>query len=419
VPENQHPAFVRACLESGFAPKPELAQAAAQLSGSSMYLTRDIVAAQSGAGAQEALGNLDELTDGVWAGLQALTGELPPERQLGGDDREALLHLALLMNFDSMLGTAAPESLARGLGREGGPLRDALYDCRGAESGSLADRQLTMVKSMQSALTSRLSEDGTQRLAAALNPDNIRERDLSLSRQREIFGTEVLEVRGASLAESARRARFAPPAAGVGQSMIQARPAMDAHVATNALISLRDGPADDRDPKLTPEQLAARAAQPLSTLFSKDFRRGGVYVDGRYHHPAPPPVGTQSSEADFIALFPNPRAARLISNLLAQNLPGMAMDAQMNAPADVAQAFVSIYADPELAGGRVIHDFRVDTLDAAAGRYRLSAQLQQIAAPDTAGVDRFMSEVTLDVTLGDPPTVDSAKLDFILHGQEP
>jgi hypothetical protein len=420
VPENRRPAFVRACLESGVAPKPELAQAVAQLSGSSMYLAREIVAAKSSAGVREALGTLNELTSGVWAGLQALTSALPPERRLGAEEHRDLVKLALLMNFDAMLGAAGPESLARGLTRPGGPLRDALYDCREAELGSPAFHQLQMAHNLRSALADRLPEAEAQSLTEALNPDNIRERDLSIARQRDLFGPEAFEVRGASLAANARQMGIDLPAT-VGASLIQAQPTMEAHVVAVTTVDLREGPSDDREAGLTP-------ALSLSTQFSKDFRRGGVYVDGHYYSPTLPPPGTEPSEEyfkpyedAFIALFPNPRAAKLISNLLAQNLPGFALEAQIHVTPAVTQAFMAIQTDPALADkarGSIIQDFRVDTLDATAGRYRISSQMQKIAAPD-ADVDRFMLEIALDVTLGDPPTVDSAKIDFLLRGQEP
>jgi hypothetical protein len=143
-------------------------------------------------------------------------------------------------------------------------------------------------------------------------------------------------------------------------------------------------------------------------------------VDGRYHHPASPPAGTNTSMMNFIALFPNPRAAGFISNLLSQNLPSFALNAQMFATTGAAQAFFQItQTDLVFTGGSEFKDLRVDTLDAAAGRYRLSAQFHKIAAEDEAEVDRFMSETTLEVTLSDPPTVDSARIDFLLRGREP
>ncbi|MDR3038715.1 MAG: hypothetical protein LBV21_05465, partial [Candidatus Adiutrix sp.] len=413
VPENRRPAFVRACLESGLAPKPEVARAAAQLSGGSMYLVREIVTAGSGAGVREALGTLDELTRGVWAGLQALTGDLPLEERLGADEQGDLIHLALLMNVDEM--TGAPESLARGLARPGGSFRDALYDLREAELGSPAMSRLTMAHRLRTALTDRLPEAEAQRLTGALDLNNIRERDLSLARQREIFGPEVFEVRGAGLAASARRLGLDLPAAEVGPSLLQARPAMEASAAAKAAVDLPEGPTEDRNP--------AGAAKLVSSQFSRDYPRDGVYVDGRYYHPAPPPAGANTSEADFVALFPNPRAARLISNLLTQSLPGLALNAQMFATAGPAQTFFQLtQTDPVFTDTRrvkIIQDFRVDTLDAAAGRYRLAAQFHKIVGENEAGVERFMSEITLEVTLGNPPAVDGARIDFLLRGREP
>ena len=414
VPENRRPAFVRACLESGLAPKPEVARNAAQLSGDSMGMVREIFKADSGANVRQTLDDLNRLTGDAWGELRGQTRHLPPEQQLDADDQGNLIHLALLMNLDEIMGAANPESLALGLARPGGPFRDALYDCRRVSS------QLIMAYRLQSALISRLPETGAKRLEQALNHGNIRERDLSLARQREIFGPGVFEVRGASLTESVRQMGFTEA---LVPSLTQARSAIEARMMTNAGKDLREGIPEDKAPGrlTTPEQLAARAAH-LSTGFILDFPRGGVYVDGRYHHPASPPAGTNTSMMDFIALFPNPRAAGFISNLLSQSLPGLTLDAQMFATTGAAQAFFQVtQTDPVFTDGRVkiIQDFRVDTLDAAAGRYRLSAQFHKIAAEDEAEVDRFMSETTLEVTLSDPPTVDSARIDFLLRGREP
>jgi hypothetical protein len=93
----------------------------------------------------------------------------------------------------------------------------------------------------------------------------------------------------------------------------------------------------------------------------------------------------------------------------------------MGQPEESVELASALLVDPALMMGQAAQDFRIDSL--GDNRYRVSARFTKTDAGDTTivsqhGSERSLMEVSVEVTLGDPPTVDNAHVDFLLRGHE-
>jgi hypothetical protein len=157
----------------------------------------------------------------------------------------------------------------------------------------------------------------------------------------------------------------------------------------------------------------------------QDFVRGGVFVNGRYYTPHPKTTGTK--EEAFIKLFPDSHTAGLISNLAAQNLGGLFYDALAKAqPQTTRQEIISIFSSVGISKEKQ-QNIRIDTLDEAQGRYRITLFYGVVSAEPESAVERYMFEVSVDVDLGAPtegegprlqPKIEDVHLDILFRGRE-
>ena len=396
VPEARRPAFVRGCLELGVIPDAALIPAMLQLSGAAATAFKEVLVAKSGREAADMLADLH--------GVMRAATILNPD--FAGQDAAHFLPaqlLAIHMGLGDLMGRS-PDAFARALTRPG-PFRDMLHALVQAPQGDhRAQDALQVFHWFKGAMTGSMSEDT---LMVRLNPYSIRERDLSLPRQREILGQGYV-VRGAGVA--------VPELAGLNQRLGREMPAVQARIQTQADEDLRLGPVGQGG-------IRARTDQGLSRTFSLDYARDGVFVNGRFYHPSPE-QGTGSSEQDFIGLFPDARTAGLLSNLAGQNLQGFFIGAMGEMMPEFLEQ--TLFSRAMLVG-RPRHEqhARIDALDAGQGRYRLTG-FHAVAADDSAsGVERFLYEVAIDVNLGAPgadplpePRVESVRVDVLIRGRE-
>ncbi|MCL2029300.1 MAG: hypothetical protein FWG97_02645 [Deltaproteobacteria bacterium] len=290
-----------------------------------------------------------------------------------------------------------------------GPFRDMLYDLARdqSEEGGNVRQALDWFKGGLAGIL----PDGT---LAKLDPQDIRERDLSLPRQREILGEGNYTVRGAEGAM--------PGLAGLNAALRRDMPAMQDYLHGFAGRLLR-------------QEHGSSGELGLSTQFHKDFHRDGVFVNGRYYSPKPvtnadPTArGTATSAQDFIDLFPDARTAVLLSRLATQsmrvNVQGDTISAAPKATQDMLE---HLLLNPLLVfkeHSAIEQNTRIDTLNAAQGQYRVTGFFARATTNPNSGVERFMYEIAVDVNLGAPgadpppePTVENTRLDWLIRGRE-
>jgi hypothetical protein len=417
VPDDRRAAFLRASLELSLTLPPALAQAAGQLAGSGTHLLRALFSARSGAEARDALENLDALVQGVSRAV------VIDDAEVGEDELMTMQAISLLMSLEEM-GLSEGDALdaaVNSLTRQGSPCRDALYDLlRIAGSDSPDDDVALTAGKLAKACATRIAagnSDAAQNVLQRLSPQSIRERDLSLARQRELFGPGGFEARGGSLSSSAERATGQRPPEDIGRALSRHMQSMEAQCLKKAQDLLSFGTIVSGEQRSDPDL-------PLDEQFSKDYARDGVFVDGRYYSPKTPPQGTGTSEADFIALFPNPEHARQLSRLMNQTLHANMIITAFEAPelklreGGPGLFMMASLDDPGLKdGGKNVQSTRVETLAAAAGRYRILGEFQTISRRDD-GPERLLTGVVMEVALGDQPRVESVRLDYLLRGRE-
>jgi hypothetical protein len=390
-------------------PPAALLSATTQLAGTMTHALNNVLRANSAGDIGTSISSLISFMDPRWGSNLGLG--------LGGDDFGLMQSVALRMGLLSVMGDQGPESVALGLARQGGPFRDLLYDLAHApeedrDSGGLRV-VVNLLRAELSAMVSietltRRRQDLADTLTR-LDGGDIQERDLSLGRQREIFGPGVFQVRGAG----------------------------DAPAAINDTLS-RDGPTVTADIRSVIEAgIAPKLRQPPdhagwvpTAQFLADYLRGGVYMDGRRLFGQ---LG--GSGEDFVRLFPNRRAAALLSQIAHQEFLGIVPEAflrlQPPAAATDGLGLLGVSAThPQMAdmeGNKHFQELCIDTLR-EQGRYRISGLVVKQAGPynptgdPSLSAERMLYGLSVEVTLGsqpdDQPTVDRVTADFLLRGHE-
>jgi hypothetical protein len=419
VPAERRAVFTRGCLELGDVPDAALLPAMAQMADNVAGIFGDILDAKDG-------NEVRQLLSGLGLAMNSATTFNPDFAGKGGEFFATAHHLSMRMGILELMGKDNPQAFAQALTRPG-PFRDALHSVA-THTDEDNNRQILYepLHWLQAGMT-RILPDET--LEGPLDPFETHERDLSLSRQREILGEGVYVARGAEIprpelaALNQRLGQDLPELTGLNQSLSREMPAIREHIRASAETDLRRGPK------------GGRADSGLSGLFAGDYLRGGVFVDGRYYNPYDPQspasrLGTGTSEQDFINLFPDARTAGLLSNLAAQNLPGYFQKAMLRAvsPETSERVLQNTLLNPDLVGsGNVQDNIRIETLNADQGRYRLSGFYCASSSNSESAVERFMYEVSVDVNLGPPglddtsrpePSVEDVRVEFLLRGRE-
>ena len=172
----------------------------------------------------------------------------------------------------------------------------------------------------------------------------------------------------------------------------------------------------------TPQGASANApnspAWTLFDTFNADVPRNSIYMDGRACG-----SNTGTTPEDMVGLFPNRRAAALISIMANQTLGAIIMSPIYQA--GNKNPLLSYFGDKTFANaeiiGRQTHRTEIQTMDAGAGKYRIVTYLRQGGAPSSAESSpggAFSYEMSMDVTLSDPPTVSNVNFDMLALGPE-
>ncbi|MCL1889254.1 MAG: hypothetical protein FWF99_01955 [Desulfovibrionaceae bacterium] len=420
LPPEQRDMFVRGCLELGMVPDEALLPALHQITRNTAQIFGEMLTARSGQEAKTLMLSLNQLMSGatffdpVFAGKGASFFE--PAQQLG-----VRLGMLQLMNGNS------PEAFASALTRPG-PFRDMLHLAAHdkTEEGKLALQTHSLfLRAMGNILPEKT-------LTTDLNPFEIRERDLSLPRQRELLGAGNFITRGLG-------GVVMPQLAGLNQSLKSEMPAIQEHIRKDALDDLLLGPRPGKGPE------RGRTDLGLSQVFLNDYNRDGIFVNGRLHHPKQ----TGTTEQDFINLFPDSYTAGMLSNLAGQNLLGAALAGLVKATdprtsSALNNGLIGNWGLMAGMGGQMEQNTRIDVLDAAKGLYRISAFKTACAGDPKAGqeimrqnfptggnydpgLERFMYEVVVDIDLGAPvigegprpePKLENVRIDILARGRE-
>ena len=401
LPQEQRGVFTRGCLELGEVPDAALVPVMTQMASTVASAFGAILEARNGNEVRELLSYLS-------ISMRSATTLNPDFADRGADFFTPAHLLAMRMGLVNLMGEDDPQVFARALIRPG-PFRDMLHGAVN-HPDEMTNTFIRNVLGWFNGGMTRVLPD--EMLMQTLNSYEVRERDLSLPRQREILGEGVYVARGAEMA--------VPALAGLNRSLARDMPAIREDIRAQAETDLRQGPGNN-----------ARADSGLSQQFVVDYQRGGVFVHGRHYNPRPAAQagGTGTTEQDFISLFPDARTAGLLSNLAAQNLPAMVFtalmrDHQLMIEHSVASQSLASAGD---ADGRRQQNMRIDTLDAEQGRYRVSALLSLASNDPASGVERYLQEVSVDVNLGapgldessrPPPSVEAVHVDVLLRGRE-
>jgi len=303
------------------------------------------------------------------------------------------------MGLRELMGQEGPDTFASGLARQGGPFRDMLY--------TLAKEPFVKGQDAISAcmwFVSAMKDVFSPATLARLDMGAIRERDLSIARQREILGDEFV-TRGAGVALPALKE--------LNKTLPGDMPGIRDYILSDAQEMLLNGPDRSRD------------ISGLSKQFMLDYMRSGVYVNGKHHDLK------NTSAQGFLNLFPgDPYAAEKLSNLAHQGLPALIMNG-MAKPALQRQAGNQVFlanciANPDLLRlGTKIGDLCINSLDPGLGVYRVSATIYTPSSNPASSVERVMYEISVDVNLGAPganprpaPIVQNVQADFLVRGRE-
>ncbi|MDR1110995.1 MAG: hypothetical protein LBP92_09960 [Deltaproteobacteria bacterium] len=394
VPEDQRAVFLRGCLELGEVPDQELLPAMGVMAGNVTNIFEAILEAKTG-------NEVRDLLSDLYTSMSSFMFD--PDYAGKGADFFAPAHLlAMRLGMMELMDGDNPEGFAMALSRPG-PFRDMLHSVADGtnEGNGIIQQALNWFNGGMAQVISY------ETLTVTLNPHEVRERDLSLSGWRGSLGEGVFV---------ARLDNSMPKLAGLNQGIQHDMPAMKEHIRATAETDLREV-LDEKE----------FTESGLTIQFVKDYVRQGIFVDGRYHDPSPTTShrGTGTSEDEFIALFPNPQAAKQLSKLATQALPGIAMQAmQLKCSKETSEGIVeNCLANPDLLKpANKITNLSIETLDANQGRYRLSAHYSVSSSNPKSPIEAFIFEVSVDVNLGDPPlplpTVDDAHLDMIISGRD-
>jgi hypothetical protein len=426
VPPEQHGVFVRGCLELGFIPDETLLPAMQQMTGTVTRTFEAILAAENGHKAAS-------LMIALSSSMHSVTTLNPDFAEKGVDLLPAQM-LAMRMGVLNLMPNNTSEGFAE-IFTQPSPFQDMLHILANDPSGkSLKASSDDIAFTLQSfswftsSMTGILSDNTVDRL----NPYDIRERDLSLSRQREILGEGNYVVRGADIAM--------PGLAGLNQGLRDAMPILQGDIRDDAGKKLFEGdlvaelakPArlvGDRTGFHRPVEELNRPMRienrilGLRSQFASVYRERGIFVDGRYHHPS----HTGTTLESFIALFPNSRVPEQLSNLATEDMRGLFLrHLGSAAPQKMYDLIWNNTFRRDLDGDHQVN-MRIETLNADQGQYRLTRLYCNDPNNPDSSLDRYMYEVSVDVNLGAPtvhpdkrplPTVEDVRLDFLIRGQE-
>jgi hypothetical protein len=393
VPQEKRDLFVRACLEMGKLPRPEFLPAIMNMIGPARGTFEALLGAHSGHEARRLMCALQVFMLEATMHNKDFAG-----KGFNMDDFAPPLVLAMNLGLRELIGQETSDAFAQALTRQTGPFRDMLYDLAHDTMEKQQDA-LHACLWLQSATEEIFSPE----TAGRLDMGAIRERDLSIARQREILGDEFV-TRGAGVA--------LPGLKELNKTLPGDMTGIRGYIFSNAQEMLLNGPSRGRD------------SSGLSNLFIMDYMRSGVYVNGKHHNLEN--TGAQG----FINLFPEQYAAEKLSNLAHQALSALIMggmtipDLQKQAENPVFEANCIGNTDLMLLGTK-INDLRIDSLDQDMGVYRLSAFICTPSSNPASSVERVMYEVSVDVNLGAPganprpaTTVQNVQADFLVRGRE-
>jgi hypothetical protein len=418
VPDNQRAQFTRTCLEHMFVPPASACAATAQLASTFTHVLGRIAAAHDANEALQLMEGLNTVIDTINQSALKIANEKRLARgqlPLGKDEAIALQSTALRMALHTLAdqmggGELGMSCLAEALCQKCGPFSDMLYDLAHA---SAEDERASPLKGLCELLRVEIANKVSPEMAAHFDPGEIRERNLSLARQREILGKEKFITRGAHTDIN------------LNETLSRGMTAVCEYVCADAQKEIRKYlPTDSMNPE-DPDWS-------MRDVFLIDIRRNGIIVNDRF---LPPGKEVAENETAFIAQFPDRRTAVVLSTIANQVLPSIFINALGRVPGrqgmsqepGAAQATKegdvltnAMRMDKALFGGESPQSVRIDSL--GGNRYRVSYAQAKIAGNNghvsPNDTERFLTEVSIDVVVGNPPTVENARGDLLLRGRE-
>ncbi|MCL2029659.1 MAG: hypothetical protein FWG97_04510 [Deltaproteobacteria bacterium] len=458
--------FIRACLDLGELPRPEFVPAIMNMAGLVSTNIEALKGAGHWRGAETLMNNLYGSIKADFINHEAFKG-----KDMG--DFSAPLLAAMRLGLGEVAGRHGDEVFARILTRPGGPYRDFIHGLahHAPGFGKKAEHAFHPCLLIQKAMGpggligNEALEKETQ---ARLNPDNIRQRDLSVARQRELQGGVWVYITPG--------AGEVPPGLGGAIGSLPEALKNDKEVQqyyigkiqeeikglgllkkANVFLSKAMGDIKNH----IANDVAKGMIKPLSLYgglygggsvpggvdsgldgtFVVDYGRDGVYVDGIYHHPNK----TGASFTDFKNRFPDAYTAETLSKIANQKLAGstfmqaLLTGLERRLGPDAADYFYQrVLNNFSLRDGEN-NDVRIETLDSKSGLYRITASYCKstksnfsdgplfIDQTASMGIERVMYEVAVDVKLGPPmvgegpriePSVKNVRVDFLVRGRD-
>ncbi|MCL2029293.1 MAG: hypothetical protein FWG97_02610 [Deltaproteobacteria bacterium] len=395
---------------------------------------KSILAADDGQGALDELLKLDNFINTITADVERSRSQVIEDRRpgepngAGGNTNLTLFRVnAMRLGVLRFIGELGPELLGLSFARSRA-FRDMIYNLRyPSQVVNAQDVEITRARRLYGELLLDMKKHVPEKTGAILEPWSVRERDLTLSRQREIlalpFGTHIARVdESRPLRKSVqtnppdKHDHMSDPIRADLLNKLEASniPLVEEHFRQGLENDLRRGPAGEPAPK-----------GHVSKQFIKDYTRDGMVVNGIYYHPKT----TGTSVADFIALFPDADTAGRLSNIANQAFPGIYFTAMKKA--DNALVLVHGGMSIPMLGGTREQEMSITTLDADQGRYRIS-YFQSIIANRNSDSDweRYTYEISAEVNLGpnvpgllqgradSEVTVENVRVDFLFRGWE-
>ncbi|MCL2029861.1 MAG: hypothetical protein FWG97_05555, partial [Deltaproteobacteria bacterium] len=331
------------------------------------------------------------------------------------EDFDEAFMVGLGMGLQELIDPKTPEAFeafALSLARPGGPYRDLIHTLAQAPGFKGEEGARHPARLLASVLEGVCSPE----TLARLEPDSIRERDLSLPLQRKLLGPAQVVTRGAGLAR--------PGLEALNETLLAALPDAKRYL-TSKFRQLADLGVMSKRGASSGQDLKSG----LGNRFVQDYNKDGLYVNGKYYHPG------QTGAADIKKLFPDSYTAEKLANLANGSVQddirlaiSTALEAQGND--DLAKTYL------KLTGGSALRNTHIETLDVKKGLYRVTSQLchprdnQGQLWGGFTGVERCLCEVSLVVNLGAPgvpppdapprpkPNVENVEVNFLVRGWE-